>query len=63
MDFFMAGTLCVSFGFWSAGVKNSWTIQTPERCGKEVVTVLLLGIIVLLLFGYLVYALTHPERF
>jgi len=50
-------------GFWSAGVKNSWTIQTPERCGKEVVTVLLLGIIVLLLFGYLVYALTHPERF
>ncbi|MFQ6857002.1 MAG: K(+)-transporting ATPase subunit F [Lawsonibacter sp.] len=24
---------------------------------------LLLGIIVLLLFGYLVYALTHPERF
>ena len=62
----MAGTLCVSFSLVWLLVRwcqNSWTIQTPERCGKEVVTVLLLGIIVLLLFGYLVYALTHPERF
>jgi K+-transporting ATPase KdpF subunit len=51
------------YGFWSAGVKSSWTIRKPERRGKEAAAVLLLGLIILLLFGYLVYALAHPERF
>ena len=49
-----------------------WIFLWQGRCASAlawsgsvwvVVTVLLLGIIVLLLFGYLVYALTHPERF
>ena len=35
----------------------------PKAVGKEIITMIALGIIVLLLGAYLVYALVHPERF
>ncbi|MBC5722822.1 K(+)-transporting ATPase subunit F [Flintibacter sp. NSJ-23] len=37
--------------------------RNPKSHGKESKTVIALGIIVLLLGAYLVYALVHPERF
>ena len=63
MDVLMVGTLAVSFGLvWLLIRRNSWTTRSRKR-RKEIITMIALGIIVLLLGAYLVYALVHPERF
>lgn len=66
MDIFMIGTLAVSFGLvWLLirWCQKRWITRNPKSHGKESKTVIALGIIVLLLGAYLVYALVHPERF
>ena len=63
MDVLMVGTLAVSFGLvWLLIRWCQKQLDDPER-RKEIITMIALGIIVLLLGAYLVYALVHPERF
>ena len=58
MDLLMIGTLLISFGL-------VWLLVKLRNKNNQVggTVMILLGIIVLLLGGYLVYALAHPDRF
>lgn len=67
LDLIMVATLAVCCGLvylWSTGVTNRWTATNdPGQCMKGGSIVIILGVIVLLLGAYLVYALVHPEKF
>ena len=65
LDLIMVATLAVGLSIcWSTGVTNRWTATNdPGQCMKGGSIVIILGVIVLLLGAYLVYALVHPEKF
>jgi K+-transporting ATPase KdpF subunit len=55
---------CLAVSVWYVCCWPGATVRcTQKNKKKELHDMVILGIIVLLMGGYLVYALTHPERF
>ena len=64
MDVLMVGTLLVSFGLvWLLEKWCQKQVDAQEESDQRRIAMIVLGVMVLLLGGYLVYALAHPEQF
>ena len=63
LDLIMVATLAVCCGLVYLLVHRWTATNDPGQCMKGGSIVIILGVIVLLLGAYLVYALVHPEKF